>query len=219
MQGLKIMERRSRGMLSIRRTACPWALCLLVALLSACGAPGTPAPSPQAAVHLPSPSLWTNTFPPLHNPGATLRFSHYGLEEGLSQSTVQAFLQDQEGFPWIGTQDGLNRFDGYSFLVFRPDPHNPNSISSGEIFSLSQSSNGTIWIGTNAGLNRYDPVTGKFQHWAHSDYDQASLVDNTVNVVYEDSRGTLWVGTSKGLDRYVAPSGKFIHESLSGVPC
>jgi hypothetical protein len=120
--------------------------------------------------------LWTNTFPPIKNNGAALRFVHYGLEEGLSQSSVLTLIQDNLGFLWIGTQDGLNRFDGYSFKVFRPNLDDLYALKGNEISAIIQSRDGALWVGTNAGLNRYDPTTGKFTHWVHDNNDPASLV-------------------------------------------
>ena len=185
-------------------------------LLSACnGIPHAGVQEPGPPPYVPAGSLWTNTFPPLQHPGATLRFAHYGLEAGLSQSTVQAILQDNQGFLWIGTQDGLNRFDGYSFKVFRSDPRNPASLSSGEVMSLAQGNDGALWIATNAGLNRYDPVSGRFRQWTHNDADPASLADDQVNVVYVDQQGALWVGTENGLDEFDSASGEFKHVALS----
>ena len=166
--------------------------------------------------------MWVNTFPPISSNGAVLRFLHYGLDEGLSQSSVLALAQDNLGFLWVGTQDGLNRFDGYSFKVFRPDPRDPDTISGGEILSLSPAADGALWIGTNAGLNRYDPVTGKFRHWLHDDKDASSLSDNIVQAVSEDAYGRLWVGTRRGLDELAAGSGELRHvpmpDKLSGPP-
>ena len=170
------------------------------------------------AVFGPMRSLWTNTFPPIKNNGAALRFVHYGLEEGLSQSSVLTVLQDDLGFLWIGTQDGLNRFDGYSFEVFRPNPNDADALVGGEIFALVQSADGAIWAGTYTGLNRYDPLTGKFRHWLHDEGNPDSLINDTVQAIHQDSRGILWIGTHKGLDQYDPATGKFIHITLPDKP-
>jgi ligand-binding sensor domain-containing protein/signal transduction histidine kinase len=194
-------------MAPFRRHDLRWAACLpLFFILSAC----SPAPSANPApVQPPRRALWTNTFPPINNSGAALRFLHYGLDEGLSQSTVQTIMQDDLGFLWVGTQDGLNRFDGYSFKVFRSNPEDPYALSGSEILSMIQGSDGTLWIGTNSGLNRYDPVTGRFTHWLHDDQDPDSLINDSVRALYQDSQGILWVGTRQGLDSLDPAAGKF----------
>ena len=203
------------NMMSLRK----WIL-LCVVILSACN--GSVQPQ-NAAVSSRTPShsiqpLLTNTFPPIKNNGVTLRFVHYGLEEGLSQSSILTLSQDNLGFLWIGTQDGLNRFDGYSFKTFRPAPNNPDALNGGEILSIVQSADGALWIGTNGGLNRYDPVTGKFRHWIHDDRNPDSLINDIVQAIHQDSRGMLWIGTRKGLDQFDPATGKFMHLTLPGKP-
>ncbi len=140
-----------------------------------------------------------------------IRFSRLGPTEGLSQSVVTCILQDDQGFLWIGTQDGLNRYDGRTFRVFRPDPSDPNSISDNWINTLFQDRQGYIWVGTNEGLNRYDPETGRFRRFLNDPENPESLINNTVQVVFEDSRGVLWVGTADGLDRFSPARNGFIH--------
>jgi hypothetical protein len=82
-----------------------------------------------------------------------VRFEHISLEEGLSQSVVTNILQDEKGFLWFGTQDGLNRFDGYEFKIFKFDPEDPFSISHNFIISMVEDPSGVIWFGTNGGAS------------------------------------------------------------------
>lgn len=140
-----------------------------------------------------------------------VRFNRLGPADGLSQSVVTCILQDNQGFLWIGTQDGLNRYDGYTFQIFRPDPNDPASISDNWINTLFQDRQGYLWIGTNEGLNRYDPATGRFTRFLNDPNNPESLINNTVQVVFEDSRGTLWVGTADGLERFSPARNGFIH--------
>src|SRR5690349_22733669 len=89
-------------------------------------------------------------------------FRHYQVENGLSNNAVICCLQDKKGFLWFGTKDGLNRFDGYSFKVFRSDPDRNGSIGGNFIHSLYEDRNGTLWIGTEKGLYKYDATTESF---------------------------------------------------------
>jgi len=131
----------------------------------------------------------------------TLRFDHINIEQGLSQSSVRVILQDSIGFMWFGTEDGLNRYDGYTFKNFKPDPDVTNSISERYITSIVEDHEGYIWIGTRqGGLNRYDPRTEQFKHYRHNDENPLSLSDDYVNALYVDSNNTLWIGTKQGLD-------------------
>ncbi|HEY5982378.1 MAG TPA: two-component regulator propeller domain-containing protein [Anaerolineales bacterium] len=184
---------------------------LLAAACAPVAAPATPTPQLSRA----EPASLVNTFPPLSTPGVSLRFTHYSLEQGLSQSSPRAIAQDASGFLWIGTQDGLNRFDGYAFRVFRPIPGDPDSLVGSEVNSIVPGEDGAVWIATNSALNLYDPVTGHFSHWRHSDSDPGSLVGGTVMTLLKDARGILWIGTHEGLDRFDPQTGKFVHISLA----
>jgi len=95
-------------------------------------------------------------------PGQVPQFSHYRVSDGLSQSQILCIFQDSEGYIWFGTQNGLNKFDGYSFEQFFSAPADTNTISSNWIFDISEDRNGILWIGTKGGLNKYDKLTGRF---------------------------------------------------------
>ncbi len=122
-----------------------------------------------------------------------LVFGRIDVETGLSSNTVYAIFQDNTGFIWFGTDDGLNRYDGYNFKVFRNDPDDSNSISSNNIWSLMTARSGNIWVGTKTGeLNRYDPRSEKFVSWKiESDVAE----ENSITCSYEDKKGNIWVGT------------------------
>jgi ligand-binding sensor domain-containing protein/signal transduction histidine kinase len=145
-------------------------------------------------------------------PNTHVRFSRLDLKDGLSQSVVMAILQDDRGFLWFGTQDGLNRYDGSAFRVYRPDPTDPYSINDIWINCLTQDRSGMIWIGTRqGGLNRFDPHTGQFIHYLHDPDDPHSLSDNQILSLHEDNLGRLWVGTAVGLDRFEKGEETFNH--------
>lgn len=131
-----------------------------------------------------------------------IKFTHITAEDGLSLNSVTKILQDKHGFIWLGTNHGLNRFDGHDFKVFLPEQDNPNSITSHSIWSLYEDSKGYIWIGTNDGLNRYDWKTEKFYKYKNKQNDTNSLSGNIIYSIYEDQKGTIWIGTQNGLNKY-----------------
>jgi signal transduction histidine kinase/CheY-like chemotaxis protein/ligand-binding sensor domain-containing protein len=141
----------------------------------------------------------------------TIPFARLSMEDGLSQSAVNAILQDSKGFMWFGTQEGLNRYDGYGFRVFLNDPENPASLSHDVIHALYQDRSGILWVGTDGGgLNRYDPTDGTFKRFVNDPSDPLSLSSDRVRCVYEDSAGGLWIGTDGGgLNRMDVGSGEF----------
>ena len=139
-----------------------------------------------------------------------LRFDHISIEQGLSQSSVRVIFQDSIGFLWFGTEDGLNRYDGYSFKTFKPDPDTLNSLSDRWITSIVEDKEGYLWIATSqGGLNRYDPRTEQFTIFRHEKDNPSSLSDDHINVLYLDNNDNLWVGTDQGLDLYNRESNAF----------
>ena len=92
-----------------------------------------------------------------------IHFHHLTVADGLSQNTISAILHDSRGFMWFGTQDGLNRYDGYEFRVFRHDRDDSNSLSANWIWSVDEDSSGHIWASTfGGGLSRFDRFSEKF---------------------------------------------------------
>lgn len=138
------------------------------------------------------------------------KFNHLGVEDGLSQSVINCILEDKNGFMWFGTQDGLNRYDGYNLEVFKRNPEDTNSLSNNFVYSIKQDHKGIIWIGTNGGgLNSFNPATGKFLHYINDPINNSSLSNNVVHVIHEDKKGNIWVGTDGGLNKLDPASGKF----------
>lgn len=144
---------------------------------------------------------------------SALSFRHLTLEDGLSQSNVAAIAQDHSGFIWVGTQDGLNRYDGYSFRIYRHNPADPASLSDNYIWRLLVDRSGVLWVGTNSGgLNRYDPDSDGFSAWRQAPGTLSGLLSDNVSMLYEDRSGALWVGCwGGGLSRMDSARSGFTH--------
>lgn len=122
-------------------------------------------------------------------------------------------LQDSQGFMWFGTEDGLNKYDGYTFTVYKHDPEDPYSLSDNWIQAMLEDASGTLWIGTREnGLERYDRNLDQFTHFRNDPEDPSSLSDDEITAIYQDRDGVLWIGTGGGgLDRYDQENERFIH--------
>jgi diguanylate cyclase (GGDEF)-like protein len=140
-----------------------------------------------------------------------IRFDRLSSDHGLSQADVYAIHQDQFGLMWFGTQDGLNRFDGYDFTHYRHDPFYAESISNSFVYSILEDSEGNLWIGTmGGGLNRWDRSEDTFTHYRHDASDPTSLSNDRIRVLHLDPRGRIWVGTDGGgLNVFDPESGSF----------
>ncbi len=136
-----------------------------------------------------------------------VRFQHYGVQDGLSQTSARALLQDESGYVWVGTQDGLNRFDGYEFRVYRNDPQRDDSLPDNHITVLEPARGGGFWVGTlGGGLARYLPQREAFvRHPA--DGAPGSLANKSVIALHESANGVLWVAGSGGELQWRAPDG------------
>lgn len=117
-------------------------------------------------------------------------------DDGLSQNEVTCMLQDRQGFLWIGTRGGLNRYDGHAFKIFQNEIGNANSLINNSIESLFEDSHGNIWIGTKSnGLSCYDPKFDRFEHFQHQSQDTNSISSNRIISIAETSTGQIWAGT------------------------
>ena len=127
----------------------------------------------------------------------TVRFRTYSNSEGLSQPTALAMAQDNAGFLWVGTQDGLNRFDGYGFKVYKHDRSDPWSLADNAVFALAVDRSGALWIGTQAGgLDRYDPALDRFERYAADPMRPDALATDHVTALLVDRNDRLWVAAT-----------------------
>ena len=149
--------------------------------------------------------VWAQVLP------LTASFERIGKEE--LGARINCILQDQYGFIWIGTQNGLVKYDGYHYTTYQLDPSDTNSISHNNITTLLEDRQGILWVGTNGGgLNRFDPRTSQFKRY-HPDPGRPgqTLSSEFVSVLYEGQDGMLWVGTiGGGLNQLDPASDQFV---------
>ncbi|HBE17042.1 MAG TPA: histidine kinase [Cyanobacteria bacterium UBA11149] len=142
----------------------------------------------------------------------TVKFGHITADEGLSQSGISYIFQDSQGFMWFGTQDGLNKYDGYDFTVYKYNEKDPDSLSDNFVSSIYEDKSGNLWIGTDSGgLNKFNRKTEEFTHYQHDLDNPHSLGANRVLSIYQDKLGTLWIGTDGGgLNQFNPETKEFI---------
>jgi ligand-binding sensor domain-containing protein/signal transduction histidine kinase len=131
----------------------------------------------------------------VHLQGQSYYFRHYSVENGLSNNAVICSLQDKMGFLWFGTKDGLNRFDGYSFKIFRKNAGKPGSIGNNYIHTLFEDKKGTLWVGTEQGLYEYLDSTEEFRK-------VPATANMYIDKIAEDAKGNLWFISYYKLCRY-----------------
>jgi len=133
-----------------------------------------------------------------------IRFRSVGIREGLSSTTARAMAQDEKGFVWLGTQDGLNRFDGYSFRIYRADSERADSLSDSHISALAADGKGTLWIGTQGGgVNRMDLVSEHVERFLEG--GPTGLIGTQVNALTIARDGALWTATHDGAVQRLRP--------------
>jgi len=138
-------------------------------------------------------------------------FEKFSVEHGLSSSAIYSLHQDKTGFLWIGTENGLNRYDGYSFKIFKNNPENKNTISDNYIWDICEDSSGNLWFATQKGLDKYDPVTGKIIHFINDPEDSNSIGGNEISSAAIDADNNLWIGTwGNGFNIYNFKEKKFL---------
>jgi ligand-binding sensor domain-containing protein/two-component sensor histidine kinase len=141
-----------------------------------------------------------------------IRFVPLSVNGERFQKRVSGLAEDNYGFVWLGTNDGLYRYDGYTLKPYRHDPNNARSLSDNTVFVVYKDRAGILWIGTSyGGLDRYDPAHDDFMHYMHEPDNSQSLRSGLIWSIYQDLAGALWIGTSEGLDRLDVASGRFSH--------
>jgi signal transduction histidine kinase/ligand-binding sensor domain-containing protein/DNA-binding response OmpR family regulator len=137
------------------------------------------------------------------------QFSNLSVRDGLSQNSIIRVFQDSKDYMWFCTRDGLNRYDGTSFKVYRFSLTNPNSISSSDVTCISENDDGTFWIGTHNGLNYFDPFNETFTRFFHQPGDSSSISSSCIKHLLNDKSDNTWISTTHGLDLLEKKTGKF----------
>ena len=139
-------------------------------------------------------------------------FEHLTMRDGLSQSTVMSILQDSQGYLWLATESGLNRYDGYSIREYRRERGSGHGLASDYVWSIAEDRHGDLWLATmGGGLARWDRSTDRFQRFRHDPHDAASLASDKVRTLLIDGQGRIWAGTEDGLDVLDPRSGRARH--------
>ncbi|MEM7369222.1 MAG: two-component regulator propeller domain-containing protein [Bacteroidota bacterium] len=146
-------------------------------------------------------SIWLHTAGIAQAPDMV--FQRFGAEDGLSMNAVNCLMQDRQGFLWIGTQNGLNRYDGYTFRQFFHDAQDSSSLSNNWIKALLQDRHGFIWVGTQGGLSVFDPTMERWYRFVSDKKNRKTLTHFDIFSLYEDQEGVLWVGTGRGFNKII----------------
>lgn len=147
-------------------------------------------------------------FIPLNNysQDKQITFERITIDDGLSQGSISSILQDHKGFMWFGTKDGLNRYDGYNFTIFKNSPFDSTSLSSNYVECMALDKKGTLWIGTSDGLNKYDENIESFKQFRINLKNiTPRLEGNRINAILANPQnydGVLWLGTAYGLVKF-----------------
>jgi len=140
------------------------------------------------------------------------------IDDGLSQNSVYAIHQDNKGFIWFGTKNGLNRFDGYEFKIFKNDINDKSSLSGNFVKAIIEDENDCLWIGTGRGLSKYNLATGQFEQDQLPEGLKQTLKDKHCTSLAIDRKKTLWIGTRAGVYSLSLLTNEFTDYSLSSHP-
>lgn len=140
------------------------------------------------------------------------RFRQYTTEDGLPQNSVFAITQDKQGFLWFGTQDGLARYDGYSFVSYKPDPADSSSLPGNSVKCMLCDKAGNLWVGTRTGLCRYNAGKNNFDRFPALQDSTRGPASDVILALAEDKDGNIWIATvDKGVSVYHPAQNRFTH--------
>jgi ligand-binding sensor domain-containing protein len=156
-----------------------------------------------------SPSVYSKT--------TELRFQDLTITDGLSSNTVKCIIEDSRGFMWFGTPNGLNKYDGYGFTVYRNEPGGADVTSCLDILCIFEGSHGEIWVGTKScGVYIYDREKDKVVRFVLDDDSTERFNTYNVRVILEDRAGRIWIGAENGLYSFRYETGEIAHYQRYG---
>lgn len=140
-------------------------------------------------------------------------FRNLNIKDGLSQSSALSVHQDKSGFMWIGTYDGLNRYDGRNFINFMPSANSRKSIMGGTIYAIAEDNDGLLYFGTyGQGLSVFEPQTAVFTHFQETDsLAGGTIPSNFINAMRKDTKGNIWIASRAGISIYSPSNKSFTH--------
>lgn len=139
----------------------------------------------------------------------TAYIKNFDIKDGIVQNNINAVLKDKEGFVWVGTEEGLLKYNGHEFKAFAYDPSDSSSLSDNVVTCLFEDTKDRLWVGTQTGLNLLDKRTETFTRFFHDPENENSLTQNAINSITEDHQGNFWIGTQWGLNRFREETGQF----------
>lgn len=146
------------------------------------------------------------------NLNTNIHFKRFSIEEGLLQFRINCILQDTKGFMWFGTNDGLNKYDGYNFYTYKHEAGTADNFTSQGVNCLLEDrlNPGILWIGTESGLDRFDTGTEKISAFQDNPGNSNNF-DNFIWCILQERSGNMWLGTDSGLYKFSPITGTFKH--------
>lgn len=132
---------------------------------------------------------------PIYYRNKTVRFHHYSTQDGLASDKILNILQDQYGFMWFATENGLTRFDGIHFENYFHSEKDTTSLSDNIVTALAEDIYGNLWVGTHNGLNCYDRIHNQFSRYNSA---KGELKNDMIRALHADKKGNLWIETAQG---------------------
>jgi len=146
-----------------------------------------------------------------------IKFQHLTAADGLSQNNVFDIVQDKEGFIWIATENGLNRYDGYDIVHYKKDISKPKSLADNVIRKLFIDRTGSLWVGTAKGISVYDSQKDNFNNYYLEGNEKNFTNNNIIWDIFQDSQGSIWVSTETGIHKLDTNENKFIQQRIRGL--
>jgi signal transduction histidine kinase/ligand-binding sensor domain-containing protein len=157
---------------------------------------------------------------PIYGQYSNMKFDYLTTDNGLLSNRIASICRDYKGFVWIGSQGGLNRFDGYKLTSYINDSNNNKSISSNDINYILEDNNKDLWVGTSIGLNLYNSDQDNFEVFLNNPKDSNSINNNYIKCIYKDTKNNLWIttGVNGGIEKWIPEKRSFKHYRITNTP-